>query len=290
MLYMIGLGFMPEDISVRALRAVRSCTRVYLDTYTSVIISYEDMRHLMENVLQRTDLIQCDRKAVEQEEDKIIADALQYNVAFLVAGDVFCATTHTNLYLKAVQQKVSVVVMHNASIMTAVSCTGLEMYRFGRTVSIPIFTSTWRPSSFMDYYLENARLNLHTLVLLQMSTRELDMDLYCNKGLERYSDPYYLLPNQAARQILSLVDEHPDAYKQVSDKTLVVVCCRVGTDTQFIELTTLGRCASQADEYYGKPMYALVVPSPSIAEQESRMLELFTEDASVKNTLKEVTR
>lgn len=281
---------MPEDISVRALRAVRSCARVYLDTYTSIIISYEDMRCLMEDVLQRTDLIQCDRKAVEQDEDSIIADAVQRDVAFLVAGDVFCATTHTNLYLKAIQQKVSVVVMHNASIMTAVSCTGLEMYRFGRTVSIPIFTSTWRPSSFLDYYLENARLNLHTLVLLQMSTKELDMDLYCEKGLERYSNPYYLLPNQAARQILSLVDEYPDTYSQVSTDTIVIVCCRVGTDTQQLELTTLGRCALQTDEYYGKPMYALVLPSPIIMEQERRMLELFTDDISVKNMLKEITR
>lgn len=280
---------MPEDISVRALRAIRSCTRVYLDVYTSVIISYEDMQRLMEDVLQRTDLIQCDRKAVEQEEEKIITDAIQHDVAFLVAGDVFCATTHTNLYLKAVQQNVSVVVMHNASIITAVSCTGLEMYRFGRTVSIPIFTQTWRPSSFMDYYLENAKLNLHTLVLLQMSTKELDMDLYCRKGLERYSDPYYLLPNQAACQILSLVDEHPDTYGQVSANSIVIVCCRVGTDTQMIESTTLGKCASQTDEYYGKPMYALVLPSPTIAEQEFRMLELFTKDASVKNVLRKIT-
>lgn len=280
---------MPEDISVRALRAVRSCARVYLDMYTSVIISYEDMQRLMEDVLQRTDLIQCDRRAVEQEEDKIITDAAQHDVAFLVAGDVFCATTHSNLYLKAAQQKIPIVVMHNASIMTAVSCTGLEMYRFGRTISIPIFTPTWRPSSFMDYYLENARLNLHTLVLLQMSTKELDMDLYCKKGLERYSDPYYLLPNQAARQMLSLVDEHPDTYGQITADTIVIVCCRVGTDTQMIESTTLGKCASQIDEHYGKPMYALVLPSPIIAEQEFRMLELFTDDISVRNILRDTT-
>lgn len=36
--YMIGLGLGdPEDISVKALKAIRSCKEVYLEYYTSVM-------------------------------------------------------------------------------------------------------------------------------------------------------------------------------------------------------------------------------------------------------------
>ena len=45
-------------------------------------------------------------------------------------------------------------VIHNASIMNAVAACGLQLYRFGQTVSIVFFTETWRPDSFYDRILE----------------------------------------------------------------------------------------------------------------------------------------
>ena len=73
------------------------------------------------------------------------------NVALLVVGDPFGATTHSDLHWRAVEMGIPVrgtqtptshaahshfVVIHNASIMNAVGCCGLQLYRFGQTVSI----------------------------------------------------------------------------------------------------------------------------------------------------------
>jgi diphthine methyl ester synthase len=56
----------------------------------------------------------------------------------LVVGDAFCATTHSDLFLRAINLGIlfsyigiEVKVIHNASIVSAVGCTGLQVYRFG---------------------------------------------------------------------------------------------------------------------------------------------------------------
>lgn len=57
-------------------------------------------------------------------------------------------------------------VVHNASILTAVGCCGLQLYNFGETVSIPFWTETWEPDSFLDKIEANLERGLHTLCLL----------------------------------------------------------------------------------------------------------------------------
>ena len=68
--------------------------------------------------------------------------------SFLVVGDPFCATTHSDLFLRAIKLGIKVQVVHNASIMNAIGATGLMLYRFGETVSIPFYQGNWRPYSF----------------------------------------------------------------------------------------------------------------------------------------------
>lgn len=76
------------------------------------------------------------------------------------------ATTHTDLVVRAKQMGVDVMVVHNASVMNAVGLCGLQLYRYGETVSIPFFTETWRPDSFYEKIKRNRDLGLHTLCLL----------------------------------------------------------------------------------------------------------------------------
>jgi diphthine synthase len=96
-------------------------------------------------------------------------------VAFLVVGDPFSATTHMDLLVRARERGIRVQSIHNASIMNAVGCCGLQLYRFGQTVTIPFFTETWRPDSFYDKIAENKRLGLHTMCLL-------DIKVLCSLG------------------------------------------------------------------------------------------------------------
>ena len=101
-LYMIGLGLTPDSISLKAVNIIKTCSKVFLDAYTSILVSYEEMTLLMKETLDRTDLIQADRDLVEKRANLILDDAKTSNVAFLVVGDALCATTHSDLYLRAV--------------------------------------------------------------------------------------------------------------------------------------------------------------------------------------------
>lgn len=92
------------------------------------------------------------------------------------------ATTHTDLVVRAKKLGVDVKVVHNASVMNAVGVCGLQLYRYGETVSIPFFTETWRPSSFYEKIQRNRALGLHTLCLLGKITVVIlygDVTCYC---------------------------------------------------------------------------------------------------------------
>jgi len=98
-LYFIGIGLNDEkDISIKGLELVKKADFVYLENYTSKLncnLSYLEQ-------LYGKKIIFADRNLVENEAEKtILKDAKAKEVAFLVVGDVFSATTHMDLYLRA---------------------------------------------------------------------------------------------------------------------------------------------------------------------------------------------
>lgn len=103
---------------------------------------------------------------VETEVDEILAGSEDTDIALLVVGDPFGATTHTDIILRAIQKGIKYQVVHNASIMNAVGCCGLQLYSFGETVSIPYWMDGWEPDSFYDKIVANYEHKLHTLCLL----------------------------------------------------------------------------------------------------------------------------
>ena len=86
MLFIIGLGLADEkDITVKGLEAVKSCDRIYLEAYTSILmISKERLE-----AFYGKPVIVADREFVECEADRILEGADKINVAFLVVGDPF---------------------------------------------------------------------------------------------------------------------------------------------------------------------------------------------------------
>ena len=127
----------------------------------------------------------------------MIEQAKTTNVSFLVVGDPFCATTHTDLYLRCIEQGVTVKVIHNASIVNAMGCCGLQVYRFGEIVSIPFFTEKWRPYSFYDKIKQNVERGLHTLALLDIKVKEPTLESLA-KGKPVYMPPRYMSTKVAA--------------------------------------------------------------------------------------------
>ncbi len=87
-----------------------------------------------------------------------------------MVGDPFGATTHTDLVLRAVERQVPYKIIHNASIMNAVGCSGLQLYNFGEAVSVCFWSESenWRPKSYFPKMCENRQRGLHTLCLLDI--------------------------------------------------------------------------------------------------------------------------
>ena len=59
--------------------------------------------------------------------DAILSAAKAGSASVLVVGDPFCATTHSDLCLRANELGIKVEVIHNASIMSAIGACGLQM-------------------------------------------------------------------------------------------------------------------------------------------------------------------
>jgi diphthine methyl ester synthase len=169
-LFVVSLGLGDEkDITVRGLECVKKCSKLYLEYYTSVL-------GIDSNKLEQfygVPVILADRNMVESEAEQIYLSAMSDDIGFLVVGDALCATTHTDLILRAKAKGIKVEVIHNASVMGAVASSGLQLYQFGYTVSIPLFEGTWRPASFYDRIKYNRGGGMHTLCLLDIKVMTL---------------------------------------------------------------------------------------------------------------------
>ncbi|RXK35106.1 diphthine synthase [Tremella mesenterica] len=198
MLYIVGLGLSDErDITVKGLDAVKKSARVYLESYTSILMCPIET---LEAFYERK-VITATREMVELQADEILQGADKLDVAFLVVGDPLGATTHSDLILRARSLNIPTQVIHNASILTALGSTGLQMYSFGQTISLPFYTSTWAPDSWYDRLEENLRVGLHTLVLLDIKVREQSEENMA-RGRLIYEPPRFMSPHTAFQQIL----------------------------------------------------------------------------------------
>ncbi len=123
MLYFIGLGLGDaKDINVKGLEVVKSAKKVFLEAYTSVLSCGKEE---LESFYGRDDLIVADRDLVESGADEILEHAKDDDVAFLVVGDPFGATTHSDLMIRAREIGIQTKTIHNASIMNAIGKTRL---------------------------------------------------------------------------------------------------------------------------------------------------------------------
>lgn len=274
MFYVIGLGLGdPKDITVKGLEIVKRCERVYLESYTSILTCGQEK---LEEFYGRP-LIIADRELVEQGADAILAGANQSEIAFLVVGDPFGATTHTDLLLRAKEKGIPSQVIHNASIMNAVGCCGLQLYSFGETVSIPYWTESWQPDSFFDKILANADRGSHTLCLLDIRVKEPTLESLTKK-VRQYQPPRFMSCSEAADQLLKIVHRRRDAGEtscRLSDRTIVVGLARVGHETQVIKACTL-REMHNSD--LGPPLHSLIVPAPEMHPLEVEYLQQFCDE------------
>ncbi len=164
MLYLVSLGLHDEkDISLRGIEALKKSDKVFMELYTSSI--KPDISSLESMIWKKITVI--DRREVE-EECTILQSAKSCNTAFIVPGDALSATTHQQIVFEARKLGIPVEVIHGSSIFTAIAETGLSLYKFGMTVSLPKPQEHYFPMSPYENILENKKRGLHTLILLDI--------------------------------------------------------------------------------------------------------------------------
>lgn len=274
MLYLIGLGLGDaKDITVKGLEVVKKAHKVFLEAYTSIIRGGKEE---LEEFYGR-EIILADRTIVEQEADTILEEAKEQDVAFLVVGDPLGATTHTDLVIRAVEKNISYQIIHNASIMNAAGCCGLQLYNFGETVSIVMWNDNWKPKSFYEKIINNKRRGLHTLCLLDIKVKEQNVENMM-RGRKIYEPPRYLTANDAIRQILQVTQsddvddtEQIEGKDLINEDTICVALARIGwTDQKIVS----GKMSTVRDTDLGPPIHSLVIPG-EVHFIETDMLKLF---------------
>lgn len=270
MLYIVGLGLGDErDITLRGLEAVKQCHKVYIEAYTSLLsfgISSDGLSTLEQ--LYGRPVILADREMVEEKADEILSAARVSDVAFLVVGDPFGATTHTDLVVRAKKLGIEVKVIHNASVMNAIGICGLQLYRYGETVSIPFFSETWRPDSFYEKIQRNRDLGLHTLCLLDIRVKEPSLESLC-RGKKQYEPPRYMTIKTAIEQLLEV--EQAKGESVYNEDTECVGFARLGSEDQIIVAGTM--CHLQLIDF-GAPLHCLVITGKTHPVEEE-MLDFY---------------
>ncbi|KAF7703098.1 hypothetical protein HF521_022105 [Silurus meridionalis] len=210
---------------------------------------------------------------VEQEADEILKGADVSDVAFLVVGDPFGATTHSDLVLRAVNAGIKYRVIHNASILNAVGCCGLQLYNFGETVSIVFWTDSWKPESFYDKIKKNRDMGMHTLCLLDIKVKEQSMENLM-RGRKVYEPPRFMSVAQAAEQLLEVVQNRRERAEEpaITENTVCVGLARVGADDQAVRAGSLREMAA-CD--LGAPLHSMIITG-RLHPLEVDMLKLFS--------------
>jgi diphthine synthase len=161
MLYLIGLGLNEKGISLEGIELAKK-SECYLEGYT---VDFPYKIEELEKIIGKK-IKKLGREEVET--SKLVEEAKKKDIALLVYGSPLFATTHIALLQECIEQKVQYKITYAASIYDAIAETGLQMYKFGKTTSLPKWTSEHKPKSFADAVKENQSIKAHSLILVDI--------------------------------------------------------------------------------------------------------------------------
>ncbi len=167
MLFLVGLGLSEGDLSAKALKKLIEIDKLYIESYTAPI-----SKGYINYIKEATGKIPVSLKRSQMEEgaETTVGEALDNDIAILIPGDPLIATTHHILLDAARKRGIETTVFHASSIFSAgIGVSGLDIYKFGPTTTIPFISKNYKPTSFLDVIKKNLDVKEHTLVLLDVN-------------------------------------------------------------------------------------------------------------------------
>ena len=259
MFYLVGLGLFDEkDISLKGLECLRNVDRIYAEFFTSRLFgsSFEAIEELIGKkieVLVRNEV---------EEESKFIEEAKNQDVALITGGDPLIATTHSDFIVQCSKKGIDYEIIHGSSILSsAPAISGLQGYKFGKVTTIPFPDYNFYPKSPYEAIEENLRMDLHTLVLLDIQAHK-DRYMTVNQGLE------YLMN----------IHDTLDREGLITENTLAMGIARVGSKNVCVKA---GRIKELIDFDFGGPLHCIVIPSKLHIVEAEYLVEIAGADPSI---------
>jgi len=250
-LVFVGLGLFDElDISLRGLEEVKSADFVFAEFYTSLMAGFSIEN--FEGVAEKRVTVVSRRVLEEENGEPIIQKAAEAKVAFLVPGDPLIATTHIDLRLRAEARGIKTRIVHGASIISAtIGLSGLQNYRFGRSVTLPFAEGRDLPETPYKVIAENKARNLHTLCFLDIKAEE----------------KRYMTVKEALEQLLTL--EEKKKQRAINLESLAVGIARAGAEDVTVKAEKVKNLMTFS--FWGPP-HVLIFPAGGLHFMEAEAL------------------
>lgn len=171
-LVFVGLGLYGDrDISLHGVEEAKTADTLFAELYTSLMPEL-NLSKLEKLVAKRITVVS--RHDLEEERGKKILEAAKKGkTVLLVPGDPLIATTHVDLRIRAERQGIKSRVVHGASIVSAVmGLSGLQNYKYGRSVTIPFPNQDSVADTPYNVIRTNKKVGLHTLCFLDINTEK----------------------------------------------------------------------------------------------------------------------
>lgn len=247
-LYFVGLGLGDFNVlTIEILYCLNNSDVILIDAYTNFF-----NKSIVDTINQFTNkkIDQLDRFQLENEANKIIELAKTKNVALLVSGDPFLATTHTTIRDLAIENKINFKILNNSSIFSvSVSRSGLSAYKFGKTPTLPFPGA--RSSYPYNVIKQNQSIGCHTLVLLDINVKE-GKFLDISTALEELEE----LEKQEKNNI-------------ITEDTIIIGMAKIGMKDEKIIADKFFDIKNKPWKEYGPPQCLIVCHNLHFAEIET---------------------
>lgn len=260
-LVFVGMGLYDErDISIRGLEEAKTADFIFADLYTSLMrgLNIEGLAGLIGKKV-----VLVSRRMLEEESgEEILSAAKEGKTVFLVPGDPLIATTHVDLWIKAKKVGIKTRLVHGASIISAAfGLSGLQNYKFGRSVTIPFAEDGVVAETPYNVIKANREARLHTLCFLDIKAEE-----------ERY------MTIKEALEIL-LAIEGKKRESLITRDVLTVGIARAGSENSVVKADLLGKML----EYdFGSPPHILIFPGELHFMEAEALIELANAPESIR--------
>jgi diphthine synthase len=238
-LVFIGLGLYDEkDISVRGLEELKEADTIFAEIYTSLMPGLS-IQNLEKMIGKKINVVS--RRVLEEEEGQQLFDAVKKGkTAFIVQGDPMIATTHVDLRISAKKRGIKTRVIHGVSAASAIrGISGLQNYKFGKTVTIPFLEQGIISETPYNVIRENKKMGFHTMCYLDIDTE----------------NDRYLTINEALNILLELEKQKKEHV--ITLKTLVIGIARAGSPNPVVKA---GYSERVTNFDFGAPPHTLVFP------------------------------